>query len=96
MDGEDVSWLWDVDYRYLAEAGAVSIIIGGMRGSDMEVCLKYNDILCSSAMDVKAAVDALTRRGSKNLYIITNYSGLYRTNRMLNAMQAARKGGICR
>lgn len=96
VDGEDVSWLWDVDYRYLAEAGAISIIIGGMRGSDMEVCLKYNDILCSSTTNVKAAVEALTRQGSRNLYIITNYSGLYRTNRMLNAMQDVRKEGICR
>lgn len=96
VDGEDVSWLWDVDYRYLADAGAVSIVTGGRRGRDMELCLKYDDILCSSTMDVKAAVETLTRQGSKNLYIITNYSGLYRTNRMLNEMQAARKEGICR
>lgn len=96
VDGEDVSWLWDVDYRYLAEAGAVSIVTGGQRGRDMELCLKYDDILCSSTTDVKAAVEALTRQGSKNLYIITNYSGLYRTNRMLNEMQAARKEGIFR
>lgn len=96
VDGEDVSWLWDVDYRYLADAGAVSIVTGGQRGRDMELCLKYDDILCSSTTDVKAAVETLTRQGSKNLYIITNYSGLYRTNRMLNEMQAARKEGICR
>lgn len=96
VDGEDVSWLWDVDYQYLAEAGAVSIVTGGLRGRDMELCLKYDDILCSSTTDVKAAVETLTREGSKNLYIITNYSGLYRTNRMLNEMQAARKEGICR
>lgn len=96
VDGEDVSWLWDVDYRYLADAGAVSIVTGGQRGRDMELCLKYDDILCSSTTNVKAAVEELTRQGSKNLYIITNYSGLYRTNRMLNEMQAARKEGICR
>lgn len=88
VDGEDVSWLWDVDYRYLADAEASSIVTVGMRGRDMELCLKYNDILCSSTGNIKAAVETLTRYGSRNLYIITNYSGLYKTNRMLDEMQA--------
>ena len=31
-------------------------------------------------------VEELTENGTKNLYIIVNYSGLYRTNRMLKEL----------
>lgn len=96
LDGEDVSWLWDVDYWYLANANAAAIVTGGRRREDMELCLKYDDILCSSTGDVRETVEELTVRGSGNLYIITNYSGLHGTNRMLNELQAMREGGICR
>ena len=56
----------------------------------------YEPVVNGVVTSVLNLREELTRQGSKNLYIITNYSGLYRTNRMLNEMQAARKEGICR
>lgn len=91
LDGEDVSWLWDVDFSYLHEAGVASIVTVGTRGTDMEVRLKYEDIASRCGRDIRETVEELTRRGSRNLYIITNYSGLYRTIGMLDEMQAAGK-----
>ena len=94
LDGEDVSWLWDVDFSYLHEAGVASIVTVGTRGADMEVRLKYEDIASRLGRGIREAVEELTKRGSRNLYIITNYSGLYPTIKMLDDMQAAGKEGI--
>lgn len=87
QDGKDISWLWDVDFRYLKDAGVASVIATGSRRLDMELRLKYEDIPCKQAQDMMGAVQELLRSGTENLYIIVNYSGLYRTNRMLHQMQ---------
>lgn len=42
-DGRDVSWLWDVSYKGLAETDA-PIVCGGTRGFDMALRLKYDGI----------------------------------------------------
>ncbi len=91
LDGEDVSWLWDVDFSYLHEAAVATIVTVGTRGADMEVRLKYEDIASRLGRDLRESVEELTRRGSRNIYIITNYSGLYPTIKMLDEMQAAGK-----
>lgn len=42
-DGRDVSWLWDVDFTVMR--GRVSeIVCGGVRGDDMALRLKYDEI----------------------------------------------------
>lgn len=92
QDGEDVSWLWDVDFQYLADANVSTILTNGTRRHDMGLRLKYEDIPCGSTTDLKQSVDDLTKNGTKNLYIIVNYSGLYRTNHLLNEMQKETEG----
>ena len=94
LDGEDVSWLWDVDFGYLHEAAVASIVTVGSRGADMEVRLKYEDIASRCGTELKETVEELTKRGSRNLYIITHYSGLYPAIKMLEEMQAAGKEGM--
>lgn len=93
QDGEDISWLWDVDFQYLANANAATITTNGTRRHDMGLRLKYEDISCSSTTDLRKTVEKLTAEGTKNLYVIVNYSGLYRTNHMLTELQAITKGG---
>lgn len=94
QDGEDVSWLWDVDFQYLADANVSTILTNGTRRHDMGLRLKYEDISCGSTTDLKQSVEELTKNGTKNLYIIVNYSGLYRTNHLLNEMQKETEGGL--
>lgn len=86
QDGEDVYWLWDVDFQYLADSNAATITTCGTRKHDMGLRLKYEDIDCTSTNDMRSRVEELTENGTKNLYIIVNYSGLYRTNRMLKEL----------
>lgn len=92
QDGEDISWLWDVDFQYLADANAVTITTNGTRRHDMGLRLKYEDIPCKSTTDMRSTIEKLTKDGTKNLYVIVNYSGLYRTNHLLNELQNTKKG----
>lgn len=93
QDGEDISWLWDVDFQYLADANTASITTTGTRCHDMGLRLKYEDIPSSSTTDLKKRVEELAANGTKNLYIIVNYSGLYRTNHLLKELQNTKNGG---
>lgn len=92
QDGEDISWLWDVDFQYLADANVSTILTNGTRRHDMGLRLKYEDISCGSTTNLRESVERLTKNGTKNLYVIVNYSGLYRTNHMLNELQNTTKG----
>jgi len=86
QDGEDVSWLWDVDFQYLADANAVTITTAGTRRHDMGLRLKYEGIPCDSTTDLSQTLTHLLRNGTKNLYLIVNYSGLFSTNRLLERL----------
>lgn len=90
QDGEDISWLWDVDFQYLADSNARTIITAGTRRHDMGLRLKYEDVSCDSTTDIRASVIDCVQNGTKNLYVIVNYSGLYQTNHMLTELE---KGG---
>lgn len=87
QDGRDVSWLWDVEFGYLAEAKADVIAAAGTRRYDMGLRLKYENIPCQVVEDVEEAVRELTGQGTKNLYILVNYSGLHPMNRLLYRWQ---------
>lgn len=87
QDGKDVSWLWDVDFSGFAKLHAVTVIAAGLRRYDMQLRLKYEDIPCEATDNIRTAVEQLTKKGTKNLYVISNYSGLYEMNRMLARMQ---------
>ena len=91
QDGEDISWLWDVEFQYLADANAVTITTNGTRRHDMGLRLKYEDIRCTSTTDLRGTVEKLTKTGTKNMYVIVNYSGLYRTNHLLGELEKATK-----
>ena len=93
QDGRDVSWLWDVDFSPLCANSMSSVIAAGLRRYDVELRLKYEEIPCMVSADPEASVKALLESGSKNLYILVNYSGLYRTKRMLQSLSDAKEGG---
>ncbi len=87
QDGKDISWLWDVDFSSFTRIQAASITTTGLRRYDMELRLKYDGIPCQSSSDIEETVKTLAQNGTKNMYIIVNYTGLYATNSMLNDLQ---------
>lgn len=84
LDGQDISWLWDVDFGCLAASRAALIVTSGSRRLDMALRLKYENIACSEEKSLRTAVFRLTRRKTGRLYILTNYSGLYPIHHMLH------------
>lgn len=87
QDGRDISWLWDVEVGCLKEARAKRILTAGERRYDMGLRLKYEGIGSAAVPDVRGAIQRLVRRGTGNLYVIVNYSGLYRTRQILKEME---------
>lgn len=86
-DGKDISWLWDVDFQYLKNVNAAEIIACGSRRYDLGLRLKYEDISWNFTEDIRGTVRKLAEEGTGNLYVIVNYSGLYRMNHMLERLQ---------
>ncbi len=89
-DGRDVSWLWDIDFEELAQAGPLTAYAGGIRGRDMAVRLKYAGI---DAQTVDNADDLLHRIAQQprevSVYIIANYTALPGCKAALDAAVAA-------
>ena len=87
QDGTDVSWLWDVDFDRLRDANAASITVSGIRCQDMRLRLKYVDIPSTLEPDIEKAIWSRIESGTKNLYLLVNYTGLYTTHNILKKME---------
>lgn len=87
QDGTDVSWLWDVDFDRLKDSDAASITVCGLRCQDMRLRLKYVDIPSDLEPDIEKAITAKIQNGTKNLYVLVNYTGLYSTHNILKKME---------
>lgn len=87
QDGKDISWLWDVDFHDLAKGNVSRIVLCGTRRYDMGLRLKYEDIDCGFADNIRDAADDLTKNGTGNLYVIVNYSGIFSTNNILHRLE---------
>lgn len=87
QDGEDVSWLWDVDFDRFKEETICSITVTGIRCLDMRLRLKYVDIPAQVERNVEKAIREKIKNGVGNLYVLVNYTGLYSTRNTLKRME---------
>jgi UDP-N-acetylmuramyl tripeptide synthase len=79
-DGTDVSWLWDADVELLA-GRCRSVIVGGTRGGDMAVRLKYAGVAVDRIRlvgSITAGLDeGLSRLGeNETLYVLPTYTAM--------------------
>ncbi|MGO3135557.1 MAG: MurT ligase domain-containing protein [Agrococcus casei] len=86
-DGRDMSWLWDVQFDALREAG-IPVTTGGVRAADMAVRLKYSGVDVGSAVSelesvVDAAVQATPAGG--RLTVFASYTAMWGLYRHLDA-----------
>ena len=81
-DGQDVSWIWDVDYELLLESDRLeSLTVGGDRAYDMALRFRYAGLdpdRLSVAPSVPAALDAALRTcgAAGDLYALPTYTAL--------------------
>jgi lipid II isoglutaminyl synthase (glutamine-hydrolysing) len=79
-DGQDVSWIWDVDFEQL-KGVARHIVVSGDRALDLRVRLKYADIP-ADRMDVvtdwRAALEraAQATQAGETLFVLPTYTAM--------------------
>src|SRR5205807_828991 len=79
-DGQDVSWIWDVDFEQLKGA-AQHIVVSGDRALDPRVRLKYAELPKDRLEVVTDWRDALTRAAAatpsgETLFILPTYTAM--------------------
>ena len=77
-DGEDVSWIWDVDFERLA-GRAATVQPAGVRAADLAVRLKYAEVAALPPVaDGGAALDALLRNvpAGEDVYLLCTYTAM--------------------
>ena len=81
-DGQDVSWIWDVDYELLLEDNRLgSLTVGGDRAYDMALRFRYGGFdsdRTSVVPPVSDALDAALRSSGSDgdLYVLPTYTAL--------------------
>ena len=92
-DGEDISWIWDVDFETLLKSGEKQYIITGERRFDMYLRLKY--ALCDESLicvcdTIEEAIKKLIKCDGNVGYLLVNYTAMYPAYVHLKALE---KGG---
>lgn len=88
-DGEDLSWLWDVDFEYFsagrqgyASAGVstIPLVASGERGTDLAVRLGYADVPYTLVHNV---IDAIASCPPGRIEVVANYTAFLQLTRAL-------------
>ena len=91
QDGIDISWLWDVDFDRFRDESIHSITVSGIRCQDMRLRLKYVNIPSLLESDVEKAIRARIEDGTKNLYVLVNYTALFSTRNILKKLEVEKE-----
>ena len=71
-DGQDLSWLWDVDFSLVNQPGR-RVIACGERGADLAVRLEYAGVHCELA---STPMDALALCEPGRVEVLLNYTAM--------------------
>ena len=86
-DGQDISWLWDVDFDKIKDENLVTLSLSGMRMWDIGLRFKYADITpdCITS-DMAEAVKKALDTDSEVVYVMVNYTAMYPTENVLKEL----------
>ncbi|MBQ4160153.1 MAG: DUF1727 domain-containing protein [Clostridia bacterium] len=79
-DGEDVSWIWDVDFESLLQCNVDRFVLSGTRCYDVYLRLQYAGADMSKIVvepDVTEAVNAFCALPASLGYALVNYTAMY-------------------
>ncbi|PEG39122.1 UDP-N-acetylmuramyl peptide synthase [Mycolicibacterium agri] len=81
-DGEDLSWLWDVDFEHFVEhSKSRPVVASGERGTDLAVRLGYAGVAHTL---VHSAIDAIKSCPPGRVEVVANYTAFLQLNRALS------------
>ena len=78
-DGEDLSWLWDVNFEHFVNFPA-PVVSAGERGTDLAVRLGYAGVDHTLVHDTMAAIKSCP---PGHVEVIANYTAFLQLNRVL-------------
>ena len=96
-DGTDVSWLWDADFEALNAESFSRFAASGIRAEDMYLRMKYAGISLDKIhfeKDIQSAIRAMISNKNDVLYILTNYTPLFETRKILLKLAKEWANGI--
>ena len=79
-DGQDLSWLWDVDFR---KAKFTEVHTTGSRSADMALRLKYDDIKATHQPYLRASLQSFLRDTDGDVVIFATYTAMLKLRREL-------------
>ncbi len=80
-DGEDLSWLWDVEFEHFED---VPVVAAGERGTDLAVRLGYAGVEHTLVHDTMRAIEACP---PGHVEVIANYTAFLQLNRVLERLK---------
>ncbi len=87
QDGRDISWIWDVDFERLKDAGICRLVSSGIRHNDVAVRFKYALLENTfDIADVKSAIESCIDSDAEVLYVLVNYTALFSTQNILRGL----------
>jgi len=92
-DGQDISWLWDVDFEKAVSNNSGLLITSGKRKYDLTLRFKYSDINVYMYTDnMREAIKKCIESDSEVVYVLVNYTVLFPTQNILLDMKKEIKG----
>lgn len=86
-DGQDVSWIWDVDFEKLNCDVVKSVCVSGVRKHDVAVRLKYADFKNVNTVDITAdTIRDIAAGDGQVCYLLVNYTVLFGTQNILKTI----------
>lgn len=93
-DGQDVSWLWDVDFDSIVHDGLNTISISGKRKYDLALRFKYSDIKTDYIDDnMKTLIQNCLETDAEVCYALVNYTALFGTEKIMLEIKKELEGG---
>lgn len=87
-DGMDISWIWDVDFEKLHQAGVCSVYASGERRHDTALRLKYAGFEGTETVDITADTMRRIAGGSGQVcYLLVNYTVLFGAQSILKNIE---------
>lgn len=83
-DGQDVSWLWDVDFDKIVHDGLCSLSLSGRRMYDLALRFKYSDIKVDNISgNMRDLIENCLSSDAEVCYALVNYTALFGTEKIM-------------
>ncbi len=78
-DGQDISWLWDVDFEQLCVENVKKISVSGIRADELLLRLKYAgfSLTTQDKSAYKEAINSMLSGDGEVSYILANYTSVF-------------------